>query len=119
MQSDSLPHVYQSSFVKASISERFGVMIIGAQSSRCRMSKIACSRSIIGWLLVDTSSIQPQRNGSPSHAKNGLKSPDVGARLVSGVTDFLHIVCGMCSQSAGSEPANVVENRIGTLGPHK
>jgi hypothetical protein len=25
----------------------------------------------------------------------------------------------MCSQSAGSEPSNAVENGIGTLGPHK
>jgi len=39
------------------------------------------SQSIIGWLLVGTSSIQPQRSGSPIHAKNGLRSPDVGASL--------------------------------------
>src|SRR5580658_10064976 len=39
--------------------------------------------------------------------------------LVSRVTDFLHIVCGMCGQSTGSEPSNAVENGIGTLGPHK
>src|SRR5439155_10858140 len=39
--------------------------------------------------------------------------------LVSLVTDFLHIVCAMRSQSTGSEPSNAVENRLGTLGPHE
>src|SRR5579859_3360227 len=79
MQSDSLLQIYQSSSAKAFISEMLGAAIIQAQSSRSGMSNI--SQSIIGWLLVGTSSIQPQRSGSPIHAKNGLRSPDVGASL--------------------------------------
>jgi hypothetical protein len=39
--------------------------------------------------------------------------------MVSRFTNFLRIVCAMYSQSEYGEPSNAVENRIGTLGPHK
>jgi hypothetical protein len=49
----------------------------------CEREKTLDGADIVrdGWLLVGTSSIQPQRSGGPIRAKNGLRSPDVGASL--------------------------------------